>query len=73
VLAGLRVTWTITPEKEKILGFIQEAKLAGSFDLIQFFYHEYTLPARPTDPPGSSGAIGGARSFIVGLNAGAAF
>jgi len=73
LMAGLRLNYVITPQKGKIFGFIQEAKLGGSFDLVQFFYDEYTLPPKPTDSPGSSGSIGGARAFIVGANAGMAF
>jgi hypothetical protein len=73
ILAGLRLSWQITPEKGKILGFIQEAKLAASFDLMQFFYEEYTLPAPPTSPPGTPGDVGNARAYIISAHAGAAF
>lgn len=68
--AGLRMTYALEPAPRpdggtaRLLGMFTGAKLGASFDVIQFSYDEYTLGGTP---------IVNARSFIVGLNAGASF
>jgi hypothetical protein len=75
-LVGLRVSYVMTPQQDKkILGFLQEVKIGASFDLLQFFYEEYSLPSPPpkAGEMAGKGDISNARAFIAGGNLGAAF
>lgn len=63
-LAGLRVTYAITPSKGRILGLMTNFKASLSGDMLQFHYDEYTLGGTP---------VGNARAFIFGLSIAAIF
>ena len=61
---GARFTYAVQSKGQRFLGFVENAHLGASADIIQFSYDEYTLGGVP---------ISGARALILGLNAGAAF
>jgi hypothetical protein len=63
-MGGVRTTYTITPEKGRILGLMSSLKLGGYFEMVQFDYDEYTLAGQ---------TITGGRAFIGGLALSAAF
>lgn len=46
-LAGLRLVWNVTPERGRILGFIESFKLIGSANVSNYSYDEYTLAGTP--------------------------
>jgi hypothetical protein len=65
-LMGARLTYVIAPsaEKRRLLGLMTSFKIAGSIDIVNFHYDEFTLGGT---------TIGGARAYIAGLTAVAAF
>ncbi len=46
-LGGLRAVWTWAPTGQRILGFIQSLKVAGSGSMQAFSYDQYTLAGIP--------------------------
>jgi hypothetical protein len=46
-LAGLRIAWTVVPERGRLLGFIETFKLVGSGNVSSYTYDEYTLGGVP--------------------------
>ena len=64
VLVGLRATYTVTPERGRLLGMMRSLKLTASGDAMQFDYDEYTL---------GGSTISNARAYVLGLAASAVF
>ena len=54
-LAGLRVVWSIVPERGKLLGFIEDVKIVGSGNVASYSYDEFTLGGVP---------ISGAQAYV---------
>jgi len=63
-LLGARLTYTITPQKGRILGLMSSFKIALSADVMNFKYDEFTLGGAP---------IQNARAYIAGLGVTALF
>ncbi len=63
-MGGLRTTYTITPQKGRIIGLMTSMKIGAYFEMIQFDYDEYTLGGQ---------TITGGRAYVGGLALSAAF
>jgi hypothetical protein len=63
-MGGIRTTYTITPEKGRIIGLMTSFKIGAYFEVVQFDYDEYTLGGQ---------VITGGRALIGGLSLAAAF
>jgi hypothetical protein len=61
---GLRLTYTIQPQKGRLLGLMSALKLGAAADVVDYSYDEYTLGGTP---------ITNARAYILGLNLSAVF
>lgn len=61
---GIRATHTVTPEKEKFIGFLSGLKAGISGDVVMFDYSDFTLGGVP---------ISNTRAFILGANLTALF
>jgi len=64
ILVGLRLTYTITPQRGRLLGLMTSLKLAVHGSAMQFSYDEYTL---------GGSTIGNARAYLGGLALSAVF
>jgi hypothetical protein len=63
-LGGARIVWTIAPEHGRILGMIESLDLAGSGNVSNFSYSQYTLGGTP---------ISNARAYIATVSLSAVF
>ena len=64
VLAGLRVNYTLVPQKARLLGLMTSFKVGASADVLFFHYEDFTLGGVPID---------NARAYVLGLTASALF
>jgi hypothetical protein len=58
-LAGVRIVWSLTPERGRILGFMESFKLAASGNVSSYSYDEYTLGGTP---------VSGAQAYVGTLS-----
>jgi hypothetical protein len=63
-LVGLRLVWAVTPERGRILGFIESFKFVGSGNVVSYSYDEYTLGGIPIS---SAQAYVGTASLSLGF------
>ncbi len=63
-LAGLRLVWSVMPERGRILGFMESFKLIGSANVSNYSYDEYTLGGTPVS---NAEAYVGTVSMSVGF------
>jgi hypothetical protein len=63
-LVGARLVWTLAPTQGRLFGIMQSLKLAGSANLSQFRYEEYTLGGTP---------VTNARAYVATISLTAAF
>ncbi len=63
-LGGIRMIWTLTPARGRILGIIESLKLGASANVTGFSYSQYTLGGTP---------ISDARAYVATLSASLAF
>jgi hypothetical protein len=63
-LVGARLVWTLAPSQGRLFNIMQSLKLAGSANVTQFHYDEYTLGGTP---------VTNARAYVATVSLSAAF
>jgi hypothetical protein len=63
-LAGVRLVWTIVPERGRLLGFIESFKLAASGNVATYSYDQYTLGGVP---------LSGTEAYVATVSLGLGF
>ncbi len=64
VLTGLHATYTLIPQRGRLLGLMSSVKVGASADVLFFHYDDFTLGGVPID---------NARAYVLGLNSSALF